>query len=408
MEIPPTLTPPVLRLLIDTFPESLPILYSLRNKAVTSLITDNPSNPSFVVATIQRRDKNNANTNENGGKLESFLVATDNIDAAARALPRGTVLFYVREDYVDAILRAWPGTPDPRPEGTPTYLFYRSLEDEAQPPEALTDGARVRKLTVDDADVVNKHWGRGGGMCREYIVTQIARQGGFGVETSSGELASWLVRTPGHDVRIVKPCRGRKCSVFGCKTQASFGEPGGQIMFCKKHSKRNHVNLASKQCAEPGCKKIPTFGLPGSHAVFCAAHKAEGYVYVHRKPCPAQGCKKMPSFGPPGLPPVYCKDHKTEGCVLYTKKICVHEGCREKPRWGLEGRHAVYCDKHKGPEHVLAAPPRKNKRSRYSSSSSSSSSSSPSRKHHSKRHRASRRSDSDSSSGHSPSDDSDM
>eukprot|EP00727_Mastigamoeba_balamuthi_P013468 m51a1_g8744 hypothetical protein (250) ;mRNA; f:43042-44086 len=176
MEIPPTLTPPVLRLLNDTFPESLPILYSLRNKAVTSLITDNPSNPSFIVATIQRRDKNNANTNENGGKLESFLVATDNIDAAARALPRGTVLFYAREDYVDAILRAWP-------EG-----------EVPPPPKALTDGARVRKLTVDDADVVNKHWGRGGGMCREYIATQIARQGGFGVETSSGELASWLVR----------------------------------------------------------------------------------------------------------------------------------------------------------------------------------------------------------------------
>eukprot|EP00727_Mastigamoeba_balamuthi_P003084 m51a1_g12773 hypothetical protein (474) ;mRNA; r:998-3154 len=230
--------------------------------------------------------------------------------------------------------------------------------------------------------------------------------GRFAVFGESGGAAEYCVRhkTPGHDVRIVKPCRGRKCSVFGCKTQASFGELGGPIMFCKQHCKTNHVNLASRQCAEPGCKKIPTFGLPGSHAVFCAAHKAEGYVYVHRKPCPAQGCKKMPSFGPPGLPPVYCKDHMPEGYVLYTKKICVHEGCHEKPRWGLKGRRATYCDKHKGPEHVMAAPPRKNKRSRSSSSSSSSSSSA----HNSKRHRTSRRSDSDFFSGNSSSEDSDM
>eukprot|EP00727_Mastigamoeba_balamuthi_P013472 m51a1_g8748 hypothetical protein (160) ;mRNA; f:73805-74685 len=67
----------------------------------------------------------------------------------------------------------------------------------------------------------------------------------------------------------------------------------------------------------------------------------------------------------------HAQDHMTEGCVLYTKKACVHKGCREKPRWGLEGRRTVYCDMHKGPEHVLAAPPRKNKRTRSDSGSSS-------------------------------------
>eukprot|EP00727_Mastigamoeba_balamuthi_P013466 m51a1_g8742 hypothetical protein (290) ;mRNA; f:35792-38485 len=119
------------------------------NKAILSmgaadgfLLSDNASNPSFVVATVGIAGQDN--TTVSPQTPESYVVASD-IGAAARVLPQGNELSGVPEHYIDRILQAQPGTVDPRPEGY--LLLYRSLAD-----------------------------------------------GGFGVETSSGDLVSWAVR----------------------------------------------------------------------------------------------------------------------------------------------------------------------------------------------------------------------
>eukprot|EP00727_Mastigamoeba_balamuthi_P012302 m51a1_g7695 hypothetical protein (273) ;mRNA; f:61058-62062 len=199
MEIKPELTQPVLRLLEKTLPDSLTVLYLLRNGAATSLLTDDPENPSFVIATIPRggTDSNNAAAS----CLESFAVGTD-VEALARALPRGNLLHLVPGSYVDAILRAWPGTVDPRPDGYLVfhssqlpYAFARSLKDWEITVPVLTDGARVRGLTAEDAELVNKYWVRGAGESTiGYVRTLLAEYGGAGVETATGELVSWVVR----------------------------------------------------------------------------------------------------------------------------------------------------------------------------------------------------------------------
>eukprot|EP00727_Mastigamoeba_balamuthi_P013464 m51a1_g8740 putative glycine n-acyltransferase-like protein 3 (275) ;mRNA; f:32440-33541 len=201
MEIEPTLTPAVHRLLQQTFPDSLPVLYALRNGAVASLVSDDASNPSFVVAAVQRRGRND--NNEAPARFEYFVVATDP-EAAARALPQrdqlgpGPNLLAVPESYVDAILRARPGTPDPRQHEQGAWLFYsvllRSLAEDVESIE-LHNGARVRRLTVEDTDLVNKYWVRtGGAATRGYVANLLSKYGGYGVETPSGELVSWVLR----------------------------------------------------------------------------------------------------------------------------------------------------------------------------------------------------------------------
>eukprot|EP00727_Mastigamoeba_balamuthi_P012300 m51a1_g7693 putative glycine n-acyltransferase-like protein 3 (260) ;mRNA; f:56759-57764 len=186
MEIKPELTAPVLRLLDKTFPESLPVLYALRNGSVASLITDDPDNPTFLVATGQ--DSNNAPV----AVCESFIAATD-VDAAARVLRKGNLLGAMPDRYVDAVLRAWPGSVDPRPDGY--LMFLKSLRTCELPSVVLSDGARVRRLTEADAELVNKYWVRGAGdKTLGYVRTLLSRFGGFGVETSAGELVAWVVR----------------------------------------------------------------------------------------------------------------------------------------------------------------------------------------------------------------------
>eukprot|EP00727_Mastigamoeba_balamuthi_P012304 m51a1_g7697 putative glycine n-acyltransferase-like protein 2 (268) ;mRNA; f:65488-66620 len=189
MEIKPELTPPVLRLLDKTFPDSLPVRYVLRNGAAASLLTDNPDNPSYVVATMSRGQDIN---NPASAVLESFAVATD-VDALARVLTPGNILGLVPATYIDAILREWPGTPDPRPDGY--VMFYRSLADWDLPPVPLADGAHVRRLTTADAELVNKYWVRGEGQkTLGYVRTLLGTYGGYGVETAEGELVSWVLR----------------------------------------------------------------------------------------------------------------------------------------------------------------------------------------------------------------------
>eukprot|EP00727_Mastigamoeba_balamuthi_P012303 m51a1_g7696 hypothetical protein (264) ;mRNA; f:63211-64249 len=190
MEIKPELTPSVLRLLETTFPDSLTVLFLLRNGTVKSLVADDPENPTYLIATIPRgqTDNNNAST----ASLETFAVGTD-VDALARMLPKGNLLHVVPENLVEAILRAWPGTVDPRPDGF--LMFHRSLADWDLPPVPLADGARVRRLTAADAELVNKYWVRGSGESTVgYVATLLDEFGGAGVETSAGELVSWIVR----------------------------------------------------------------------------------------------------------------------------------------------------------------------------------------------------------------------
>eukprot|EP00727_Mastigamoeba_balamuthi_P013462 m51a1_g8739 putative glycine n-acyltransferase-like protein 3 (260) ;mRNA; f:30809-31831 len=186
MEIGLSLTPQVLRLLGLTFPDSLPVLHLLRNGAASSLLSDDACTPSYVIAT----KRGQANEDGLSARSASFVAATD-IDAAARALPRGNLLGAVPERHVDAVLRARPGTHDPRPDGY--WLYHRSLAEVPQP-VVLAGGARVRRLTSADAGLVNKYWALGGGTATAYITSLIETLGGFGVETSSGELAAWLLR----------------------------------------------------------------------------------------------------------------------------------------------------------------------------------------------------------------------
>eukprot|EP00727_Mastigamoeba_balamuthi_P012301 m51a1_g7694 hypothetical protein (263) ;mRNA; f:58799-59900 len=189
MEIKPELTPPVLHLLDKTFPDSLPVLYALRNGAVTSLLADDPDNPTYLIATIPRGPNDN---NASATLFESFVVATD-IEAAARVLPQGNLLGVVPESYLDAILRARPDIPDPRPDGL--FLFHRPLQGVKIPPVVLPDGACVRRLTEADAELVNKYWIRGAGESTVgYVRALLAKYSGAGVETADGKLVSWVVR----------------------------------------------------------------------------------------------------------------------------------------------------------------------------------------------------------------------
>eukprot|EP00727_Mastigamoeba_balamuthi_P011617 m51a1_g7078 hypothetical protein (250) ;mRNA; r:223452-224488 len=177
MEIKPELTPPVLRLLEKTFPDSLTVQYLLRNGAVTSLLTDDPGNPSFLIATGPPPGNTPGelwDTAGGGGGTPTFA----------------NLLNAVPGNLVDAILRAWPDTTDPRPDGF--LLFHMTLAEWDLSPVPLCDGARVRRLTPADAWLVNKHWVRGAGEgTLEYVAELLATYGGAGVETSTGELVSY-------------------------------------------------------------------------------------------------------------------------------------------------------------------------------------------------------------------------
>ena len=86
-------------------------------------------------------------------------------------------------------------------------------------------------------------------------------------------------------------------------------------LFCGKHRKAEHVDLANKACKEEGCWRRASFGLKGSTgasaAQWCARHADRNVTEDVRHPrCRVEGCRKLPSFG-----------DSTTGVALHCRKV---------------------------------------------------------------------------------------
>eukprot|EP00727_Mastigamoeba_balamuthi_P003532 m51a1_g13176 hypothetical protein (270) ;mRNA; r:96653-97796 len=192
MEVPTTLTPAMEELLKACHPGSLVPSFALRRGMAKTLVTDDPSSPSFLLVTIETLgliSKNGRDT------MKPIFIAASDADAAARALPQGTVqLAGISGPVVEAILRRFPGATDPRPSGG-FVLMYRTTADVPEP-VALADGARVRRLRKEEAGKVFRAQPLGIGLSEESLARLIDHNCSYGVETASGELVSWLLRCP--------------------------------------------------------------------------------------------------------------------------------------------------------------------------------------------------------------------
>lgn len=108
-------------------------------------------------------------------------------------------------------------------------------------------------------------------------------------------------------------------------------------LFCGKHRKAEHVDLANKACKEEGCWRRASFGLKGSTgasaAQWCARHADRNVTEDVRHPrCRVEGCRKLPSFGDSttGVA-LHCRKHAPAGAVNVQLLRCERPRCSARP-----------------------------------------------------------------------------
>lgn len=148
-----------------------------------------------------------------------------------------------------------------------------------------------------------------------------------------------------------------RCVVAGCETSASFGEIGGIMQYCGKHSLHESINLRQVKCCVDGCDITAHYGVVGSIATHCASHgNPFGLIYLHKVKC--EQCDTQASFALPGHKAAFCVTHKPEGAINIRTRYCTFkndngEQCTVAACFGPPGssgkKDAVFCASHKPP-----------------------------------------------------------
>eukprot|EP00727_Mastigamoeba_balamuthi_P003531 m51a1_g13175 hypothetical protein (273) ;mRNA; f:94834-96147 len=193
MEIKAEITAPVQALLDASRPNSLSAEYALRSGTALSLVTDNSQNPSFLLTTIDTKGM----VSRSGFAMRPIFITATDMDAAVRALPQGHLfLGALTESQVEAVLRLRPDAVDPRPTGG-FVLMTRSLDDVPAASAELQGGARVRRLTREDAAIIYASQPAESNLSQSWVEWLVGEsQSAWGVETPSGELAAWMISSP--------------------------------------------------------------------------------------------------------------------------------------------------------------------------------------------------------------------
>lgn len=134
-----------------------------------------------------------------------------------------------------------------------------------------------------------------------------------------------------------------RCKHPGCKTQPSYGLPGGKITHCKGHSTSEMVVLRKPMKCK-NCDSKPTHGYKG-HLTHCVNCKKDDMVRYQNFYCHVDGCDIIPTFAyKKGEDPISCKRHMEPGMVDVCNRMCLK--CKTKqanygdPELGIR----VYCN----------------------------------------------------------------
>lgn len=133
-----------------------------------------------------------------------------------------------------------------------------------------------------------------------------------------------------------------------CGKSAIFGPPGGEMEYCKEHSKINHINLKKPKCQEKNCNLQAYFNYPGiKKGVFCNTHKKEGMINTGvQEKSKCLKCDKIASFNYEGERAKFCKLHKEPNMLNVRSKKCLE--CNKQPSFNYPGTsELLYCDEHK-------------------------------------------------------------
>ena len=139
----------------------------------------------------------------------------------------------------------------------------------------------------------------------------------------------------------------KQCLFKGCSINPSFNYiTEKKRLYCKKHAKKDMVNIKLKKCLEIGCNILPTFNFTGEHtAIYCKKHKKTNMINIKHKHCNENNCYSRSSYGIPGNKPIYCAKHKQDNMISNPTHRCENKNCKEIAIYGY--KKAIYCEDHK-------------------------------------------------------------
>lgn len=143
-----------------------------------------------------------------------------------------------------------------------------------------------------------------------------------------------------------KICTHTNSSKGKCKTRASYGFDGDDMLYCKQHMEDGMIDLNARKCSVDGCNIQPVFGFENERAERCSTHKEDNMIDVRSMFCEVDGCKTRASFG--FYRQERCAKHKEEGMLFrFYSQICREEDCNKVCSYGFIGERPVKCMEHR-------------------------------------------------------------
>lgn len=135
------------------------------------------------------------------------------------------------------------------------------------------------------------------------------------------------------------------CKYENCTIRASYGNIGGKPERCLKHKTVDMQDVTKIKCSHPNCLTIPIYGYENCKAEYCKSHMLEGMCDVVNIKCKFPNCKKRPYFGYSSRD--FCSSHRKEDMHKIGIKKCKFPNCNTQPIFGNLNSKPEYCFKHK-------------------------------------------------------------